>query len=343
LRAHIALLEVATERAPQFGQAWGALAYLRAWLRFYQPYAERPAVAARIVREADRALALDPDNVDAVIAKLFNLPPFGRFLEGHEGVERLRQAPASAERLRYIGWYMRTMGFVRESLEETERAYRLDTLDPMAANLVALARLAAGRVADAVPIFEDLVERSPEMSFPVATLMRCYAFLEDWPAVDRLLEVNEKRQLRGFEEGLQFIRTLRDPTAQNIEGWRRDLERRLQRTGHVDVSRLVYTAHLGLVDEAYRAADAARLGPAGSADDIIGPDAYRTTLLFQADMPALRNDPRFPRLCARLGLVELWTATGKWPDCADEVPYDFRAACAKVQATPREAFVVPPT
>jgi hypothetical protein len=27
--------------------------------------------------------------------------------------------------------------------------------------------------------------------------------------------------------------------------------------------------------------------------------------------PEMRNDVRFPRLCARLGLVELWTATGR--------------------------------
>jgi hypothetical protein len=46
--------------------------------------------------------------------------------------------------------------------------------------------------------------------------------------------------------------------------------------------------------------------PAGTSDDIMGPDGYRTALLFQASMPELRNDLRFPRLCARLGLVEFW-------------------------------------
>jgi hypothetical protein len=60
--------------------------------------------------------------------------------------------------------------------------------------------------------------------------------------------------------------------------------------------------------------------------------------MFQAGMPELRGDPRFAFLCARLGLVEFWTATGKWPDCADEVLYDFRAECAKARAIPKEAF-----
>jgi hypothetical protein len=42
---------------------------------------------------------------------------------------------------------------------------------------------------------------------------------------------------------------------------------------------------------------------------------------------------RFPALCARLGLAQYWLETKKWPDCASETPYDFRAACANaVQA-----------
>ena len=38
------------------------------------------------------------------------------------------------------------------------------------------------------------------------------------------------------------------------------------------------------------------------------------------------------------GIVEFWTTTDKWPDCADEVPYDFRAECAKVRGIPKDAF-----
>lgn len=70
----------------------------------------------------------------------------------------------------------------------------------------------------------------------------------------------------------------------------------------------------------------------------MGPDAYRTSMLFQHGFPELRADPRFIGLCARLGLVEFWTATGKWPDCADEVPYDFRAECEKARSVPKQSF-----
>jgi hypothetical protein len=189
-----------------------------------------------------------------------------------------------------------------------------------------------------VPVFEELVERMPNMSFPVSSLLRAYAFQQDWAAVDRLLALAEKRQLREFQDGLTFIRAKRDPSAEHLSVWRSSLDAQVHKTGWVDVSRLVYAAHLGLVDDAYRAADMARLGPSGTSDDIMGPDGYRTSLLFQASMPELRNDPRFVHLCARLGLVECWLATGKWPDCADEVPYDFKSACVDAQSVAKDEF-----
>jgi TolB-like protein len=342
LQVQIALLEAATHQAPDFGEAWGRLAYLRAWLHFYQPFADRPASAERVVHEADRALAQDPQNIDAMTAQLFVVPPFGSFVEGDAVLERIQRTPGSGDGCRFIGWYLRSMGRIRESLEETERSYRLNPLDPMSANLVALARMAAGRVKQAIPVYEELVEREPDMSFPVSSLLRAHAFEQDWAAVDRLLSVAESRQMREFEDGLAFIRAKREPTPENVGIWRDALDTHAERTGWVDVARLVYSAHLGLVDEAYRLAETARLGPAGAEDDIMGPDGYRTSLLFQAGMPELRNDTRFPRLCARLGLVEYWLATEKWPDCADEVPYDFRGQCAEASDLEKDDFALSP-
>jgi hypothetical protein len=56
-------------------------------------------------------------------AQLFVIPPFGRFVETDAVLERLRRAPGSGDGRRYIGYLLRTMGRVCESLDETERAY----------------------------------------------------------------------------------------------------------------------------------------------------------------------------------------------------------------------------
>ncbi len=338
LRTNIELLERATQDAPNFAEAWGRLAYLRSWLRSYEPFAERAASAALIAREVEHALALDPLNVDAFAAQYFVVPPFGSFAAADAAMERIRRTPGYSEGHGFIGWHARTIGRVRECAQDTERVYRLDPLNPMYANFAALARMAIGQVAEAVPLLEDILARVPNMSFPVANLMRAYAFLQDWPAVDRLLDPAANRPLREFQEGLMFIRAKRSPTPENIGAVRDALAGHAARTGCVDVARLVYAAHLGLVDDAYRVAGSARLGPRGTVDDMMGPDGYRTGMLFWKGMPEIRNDRRFVTLCARLGLVEFWLGTQKWPDCVGEVPYDFKAECEKARDAPKEAF-----
>jgi len=336
LRERIEMLEEVTRRAPDFTEAWARLAYIRGWQHFYQPFAERAATVARVKEEAGRALEVDPLNIDALAGQLFVVPAFGAFLEGDKILEQMQRATGWGDGRRYVGWYLRTMGRIQESLEETERAYRLDSLDPMSTNVLALARMAAGKVKEAIPLYEDLVERVPDMSFPVSSLLRAYAFQEDWAAVDRLLAVAEQRQIREFRDGLPFIRAKRERSAEEIGAWKASIEQHVAGTGWIDPARLAYTAHLGLIDEAFELVANARLGPAGSSGDIMGPDGYRTSLLFQAGMPELRNDPRFPALCARLGLVEFWLESGKWPDCVDEVPYDFRAECERARVIPVE-------
>jgi hypothetical protein len=54
-------------------------------------------------------------------------------------------------RRHYVGWHLRQVGRVRESLEEDGARLSLDALNAMSANMVALARMAAGRASDAVP------------------------------------------------------------------------------------------------------------------------------------------------------------------------------------------------
>ncbi|HTQ06789.1 MAG TPA: winged helix-turn-helix domain-containing protein [Polyangiaceae bacterium] len=336
VRTSLGLLEVVTERAPEFADAWGRVAYLRGFLHPYLPFADRAVHAARVEREAALALSLDPDNIDALAARCFVVPPYGSFVEAARRLDALRFAPGSGDGRRYIGWFMRHLGRVREALEETELAFRLDALDPMSINLLALARMAAGQVTQAIPLYEDLVLRVPQMSFPIASLLRAHAFSGDWDAVDRLLAVAATRPLREFQDTLPFVRAKRSRA--HLDAWRGAFDAHITKTGRVDAARLVYAAHLGFVDDAYRAAELVHLGPAGGVEDLMGPDGYRTAIFFQANMPELRNDPRFARLCVRLGLVDFWLATGTWPDCVTDTPYDFRLECERAQATERESF-----
>jgi hypothetical protein len=133
VRTHVAALEEVTERAPQFAGAGAGSPICAPGCTCISHFAERGASASAVARAADRTLALDPQNIDAMTAKLFVVPPYGRFVEGDEILDRIRRAPGTGDGRRYVGWFLRTMGRMRESLEEAERTYRLDALDPMVA------------------------------------------------------------------------------------------------------------------------------------------------------------------------------------------------------------------
>ncbi len=55
-------------------------------------------------------------------------------------------------------------------------------------------------------------------------------------------------------------------------------------------------------------------------------------IFFFPPTAAMRRDPRFMPLAARLGLVDYWRAASKWPDFCSEpdLPYDCKVEAAKV-------------
>lgn len=339
LRQSISLLEGVTSRAKNFAEAWGRLALARAFNHMYSRFRDRKMEAARTREAAAAALALDRHSAEARVAELLIQPAYGAFIETEAAAVRLGSVPAGDGPGMFVGRFMRSVGRAREATQLSERAYRLNAYDPLYVNLYALSVMAVGRVAESVKVLEGVVARAPEMSFGVANLMRAYAFAGDWAGVDRLLDPAAKHPFREYEAGVPFIRAKQAASAQAIGVVRQDLEDRVAKTGCLDVARMVYAAHLGMTDLVYQLAEGAHLGPRGDDTDIMGPDAYGTGMLFWEIMPEIRRDPRFVTLCARLGLVDYWLETGKWPDCVDErLPYDFRAACETHRDHPKDRF-----
>jgi hypothetical protein len=59
--------------------------------------------------------------------------------------------------------------------------------------------------------------------------------------------------------------------------------------------------------------------------------AYNPGIIFnRASNWPMMSDPRFVRLCHKLRYVDLWLETGRWPDCADQVPYDFKGEARRL-------------
>lgn len=331
MQSRIDLLAAVTERAPHFADAWGKLAEQRAQLRLFQPHAQRQTIAKTVAAEADRALALDPQNPSARLAQFLLLPPWGKFVEAQAIIDRLAQGTPSADSLYYIALHLHAVGRMREALKISHRAYERDALNPFAANGLGVALWYGGRTAQARASFEATLSRWPDMHASANNLIMLCTDMGDWDAVDSLLSPVRlaKHPLRQFEQGARsYVGAKRAATSDTLRLSMAAARGQFESTGFT-LNLLTILAHLGARDEAYAMADGATFTPFDDRDDVMGMDAYRTYFLFHASYPELRADRRFVALCARLGLVRYWTTTQQWPDCVDEVPYDFKGECMK--------------
>ncbi len=330
----VALLELAVERDPDFADAWARLADAGLQRLCFEPYRNRTAKAAAVRRHAGRALELDPEHPVALHALAGLEPPFSGFLELEAIAQRaggarplLQVQGTGSALLNYYLW----VGRVREGLEASQRWLRQDPLNLNHANAVGYHLCAVGRYAEASEIYDRIIEGYDAGPF-VWNALTAKAYLEDWDELDRRLQPDwlAKHPLRELRGIVPVLKVWRDPTAENRAALAARVDVAVTAAGSVPPGTLAVTARAGLVDFAYELAGRFPLGPQGNSRDVLGGNAYQTDLLFQAPYKAFRDDLRFPALCGRLGLVEYWMATGCWPDLVDEVPYDFKAACARV-------------
>jgi TolB-like protein len=341
LRAAIALLEEVTRRAPHFAPGWGKTAELRAWMLYYSSFADRRAMAARARHELERALALVPDLPSALIARAALLPPWGSFMEGEEADLPLQTCSGDAATMGLSALFPESVGRMRESLARSRRGFELDALNAYSCHMLGKTLWFNGQFAQARAQFQDNLARWPDLKVSANNLIMLCADLGDWNAVDALLapERLAKFPLQEFETSAKlYVASKRHRSPQVQNEFVKHMQDDFRQNGYADTTALTFAAHFGAIDEAYDIAAKARLRPAGDGRDAMGYDAYRTYIMFHAAWPELRSDPRFITLCARLGLVEYWLSTRKWPDCADTVPYDFRAECETHRDHPKDTF-----
>jgi hypothetical protein len=230
--------------------------------------------------------------------------------------------------------HLQGVGRTREAVDLCERAYELNAFDPIVANFWGQCLFVVGEYEEARKRLEHTHALFPDVQGIAMFLMMLLAHQKDWKAVEALIEPARlaKFPLREFERTVRVVEAMREGGATAARRSADSARRRVEQTGRLSVNAIVYAAHLGAVDDVYDIVERGMFGPAGDERDTMGIHAYRTAILFYAPYPELRRDPRFVRLCARLGLVDYWLTTGHWPDCVAEAQpyYDFKAECAKL-------------
>lgn len=332
------LLERCVKIAPDFAPGWAALASVRAFLL----PRDRDVIGApahNATREAaERALAIDPDCAQAFAALSLLKPGFGAHGEKLALInEALARTPHDAALQVGRAAYLYGVGRLREAGAAVELASRLDPLGPAVEGIRASLATARGDVETALDIINAAWARWPDSPFVWyrTWVTLCLARRLDDAMALAAPGVPPRRGVteRDVDVLRNYVALLRLPEAGRSQACEALLHTMEHSEGPLALSTLMMVAGMGQAERAFdvleHALDSGRPIRPDNHDAFGMARAQSSLQLFVSNGGApIWKHERFAGLAARFGLAQYWAESGKWPDCAGEVAYDFKRACA---------------
>ena len=327
-------LREAAKRAPGFAPAHSALARFLAGYRQGDALKAEPGTAAEAEREARVALALDPKDADAFVALSLLRPT-----SDYAGREKLLdQALAADPSSAYANLEKANLLFdVGRFAEGVTAIQRAAAADPLNLNITTDFYLVGnGQTAAGNAELERVQRLWPHSERVWWDRLQVYGMEQRWDDLLTLLDDRQSRPKSWTDAEIQVFRTgfaaeeRRTPAL--IAEARRQFLAAQPRAPEQLITRFETLADLGLTDDAFRLADKWSEAPLTAFNPpqyLFFPGGASHSGIFPG---ALRRDPRFMGLAAKLGLVDYWRATGQWPDfCAEPgLPYDCKGEAAKL-------------
>ncbi|HEY1606332.1 MAG TPA: winged helix-turn-helix domain-containing protein [Allosphingosinicella sp.] len=330
--ADVDLLRQVVARAPGFARARAMLAAREAELGSldesmdHTDTPERRAFRAAALADLQAARALDPAVEEIYYAEaLIDVDPrhwAQRLAILDRGIAR---SPAAILYQAEVEDLMR-VGRVADAINSARNAVALDPLSPWNREALISALAYSGRSEEARAELE-----AAERLWPGSAMMKDVRYRFDLRYGDA---ANALRMLEGQQSPTielspspptekAFLLARIDPTPARIEA-ALGAARPRRPGARPYLSFYIQTlATFGRVDETFATMDA-------SQDDPFWRQG--TWVLFRSHMHIMWRDPRFMGFAARLGLVDYWARSGRWPDfCSDpDLRYDCRAEAQRL-------------
>ncbi len=311
--------------SPDFSWSHSAVALTEAYEALVRPASHgSDALRADALLEATRALALEPHNGEAWVARAFLAPPFD--WQGREAL--LVQGFAADPNFLPVAWMegqlLWTVGRDRDALVWLTRAHDITPPFNGANWSLALALASEGLPAQSHAVVAQMALQWPDN--PVTPYARFWTNVLTGATDDALAQLADRAaRPSGMDQ-------------KAIDAWSAVLKIRASKET---------AARTGAVKAVMVAASTGSLGhgPAlmllamlGDLDDAFAQAQLYKPLapnlppfLFLSTTAALRSDPRFMPLARKLGFVSYWQATGNWPDFCSEpgLPYDCKVEASK--------------
>jgi DNA-binding winged helix-turn-helix (wHTH) protein/Flp pilus assembly protein TadD len=318
----VAKLRRAVELAPNSAEAVGMLAYAYMRAARKAPSADRPNLTARGEESIRRAVALDPDQADALTAQLWAIPQYRNWY-AFEKAARAAYArhPNHPELSCLLGGLLIQVGRDREALPLYEKALPQMPLSPPVHICRSAILYSLGRIDEAEAAISRAFALMPRNYGIWFTQLYFLAFTGRAREAVAMIGDKERRPIGipdwNYDLTAMQIAALasgdRADIRKTVDTWK---EAAKLGTGFT-MNASIFAAFVGDFDEAFRLLNALYFNRG-----YVLPDNYfskeqgmysgreRFTYdLFVPQLAALRRDPRFAVLTRELGLDDYWART----------------------------------
>jgi tetratricopeptide (TPR) repeat protein len=317
----IAYLQEAVRIAPDYGEAWGALALTYSMaIEVNEPPDRIPEFKLRLQEAARQAQRYDPGNLDAEFAVAMRADFFGQWAK-MERVYRefAERAPKHVGGHTMLGWLLMNVGRWDEAIDSLRRAKAINPNLPGNRYGLILSLWSAGRLTEADNEIAEAIRRWPRHRFIWEYKIKILA-LTGRPA-EALEMVNDEGN-RPATYGRDNVNLWRLFLAALISRSAADSDRAikavLDNARKVDVPPLpdaLECAVLGRPDLALDVLEGVYLRTGAWALKAPTPTGRLTTHpLFQPQARSLWGNPRFNRILNDIGLERYWREAGVQPD-----------------------------
>jgi tetratricopeptide (TPR) repeat protein len=290
--------------------SWGWSAVQTGFMQAYQDEqdsarAEELRVAG--LKAANRALAIDPENSEALDRKTYLIDPYDWVTQ-----EKLYKAAIAAKPLdcgcQHYGYglMLYKVGRLGDAIEEQRAATNMLSLWPDSQRALGDALVASGRIEEARPYFAAAIELSNDPGLPLRIAATGGTETRDYAAA---------------------LAALRDPQFQLTEGSRAPLLAGYAALASRDPQAKAKAIRGLLALPKNSQQDdrvATMLASLGATREALAIASDKPWLLWRRSMRGVLGDPGFPAVAKQLGLMRYWKATHTKPDiCSEKAPPPF--------------------
>jgi TolB-like protein/tetratricopeptide (TPR) repeat protein len=310
-----------TGQAPTFAPGHSALAKYLAYHASALPPDQAAADRAEASAEAQKALALDPKDADAYVA-LALLQPLNQWGQREALLRKgLAADPDWPHANGFLAQLLSDLGRVDEALTYSRKAAAVDPLGESWAGYNAALLASAGQTQEADADATQLATSWPDSTEDWINRMSVAEDGREWDRVmTSLAEPLASAALPKVD--LDSLRIYAIAAKSRAPDAVAKAHANLLEMAKLSPANLTASisglAWLGFVDDAFKLAD--QYQPSSILAGIT------PGFLFATPTASMRRDPRFMPLVSRLGLVNYWRASGKWPDFCRDPALPYRCA-----------------